>query len=76
MNTRFLFDPLYKEIFTNISDLVVYFSRHIFIELIFPLSIFISVMVTFLVDWNWLPISSIERERGPSLETIKKNLFE
>ena len=76
MNTRFLFDHLYKEIVTNSSELMVYFSRHIFIELIFPLSIFISVMLTFLVDWSWLPISSIERERGHSLEEVKKHLLD
>ena len=70
-----MFDPLYDEIVTNTSDLMVYISRHLFTELIFPLAIFVAVMITFLVDWSWMPISSIERERGQSLEDAKKNLF-
>ena len=70
-----MFDPLYDEIVANRLDLLVYIPRHVFIELIMPLSIFVGVMLTLLVDWSWMPISSIERERGYSLEEIKKNLF-
>ena len=76
MLIRFLFDPLYEEIVTNTSDLMVYLVRHVFIELILPLSFFSAVMLTLFLDWSWLPISSIEKKRGDSLEKIKKNLFE
>ena len=72
---RFVFDPLYDEIVTNTSDLMVYIPLHVFTELILPLSIFIAVMLTLFLDWSWMPISSIERERGQSLEDAKKNLF-
>ena len=72
----FLFDPLYEEIVTNTSDLMVYMVRHLFIELVLPLSIFLSVMLTLFIDWSWIPISSIERDRGNSLEEVKKHLFE
>ena len=71
-----MFDPLYEEIVTNTSDLMVYMVRHLFIELVLPLSIFLSVMLTLFIDWSWIPISSIERERGISLEEVKKHLFE
>jgi|TARA_B100001173_G_scaffold153415_1_gene133030 hypothetical protein len=71
-----LFDPLYEEIVTNTSDLMVYMVRHLFIELVLPLSIFLSVMLTLFIDWSWIPISSIERDRGNSLEEVKKHLFE
>ena len=70
-----MFDPLYDEIVTNTSDLMVYIVRHFFIELFLPLSIFVAVMLTLFVNWNWIPISSIERERGISLEDVKKHLF-
>ena len=76
MYLRFLFDPLYEEIVTNTSDLMVYMVRHLFIELVLPLSIFLSVMLTLFIDWSWIPISSIERDRGNSLEEVKKHLFE
>ena len=72
---RFLFDPLYEEIVTNTSDLMVYMVRHLLIELVLPLSIFVAVMLTLFVNWNWIPISSVERERGISLEEGKKHLF-
>ena len=72
---RFMFDPLYDEIVTNTSDLMVYIPRHVFIELILPLSIFVAVILTLFLDWSWMPISSIERESGQSLEDAKKNLF-
>ncbi len=75
MVPRFLFDPLYEEIVTNTSDLMVYMVRHFFIELVLPLSIFVAVMLTLFVDWSWIPISSIDRERGQSLEEVKKHLF-
>ena len=71
-----MFDPLYEEIVTNTSDLMVYMVRHLFIELVLPLSIFLSVMLTLFIDWSWIPISSIERERGLSLEKVKKHLYE
>ena len=71
-----MFDPLYKEIIPNTSELTVYFVRHIFIELVFPLFFFIAVMLTLLVDWSWIPISTNERERGNSLEEVKKKLFQ
>ena len=71
-----MFDPLYEEIVTNTSDLMVYVVRHVCIELILPLSIFVAVMLTLFVDWNWIPISCIERKRGHSLEDIKKHILE
>ena len=71
-----MYDPLYDEIVTNTSDLMVYLSRHFFTELIFPLAIFVAVMITFLVDWSWMPISCIERESANCLEDVKKNLLE
>jgi len=71
-----LFDPLYEEIVTNTSDLMVYMVRHVFIELILPLSIFIVVMLTIFVDWSWIPISTVERVRGHSLEEVKKHILE
>ena len=71
-----MFDPLYEEIVTNTSDLMIYMVRHLFIELVFPLFIFLSVMLTLFIDWSWIPISSIERDRGNSLEEVKKHLFE
>ena len=71
-----MFDPLYEEIVTNTSDLMVYMIRHFFIELVFPLSVFVAVMLTLFVDWSWIPISNIQRERGISLEEVKKHLFE
>ena len=70
-----MFDPLYDEIVTNTSDLMFYVVRHLFIELFLPLSIFVAVMLTLFVNWNWIPISSVERERGISLEEVKKHLF-
>ena len=55
---------------------MVYLIRHFFIELVLPLSIFVAVMLTLFVNWSWIPISSIERERGLSLEKVKKHLYE
>ena len=71
-----MFDPLYDEIVTNTSDLMVYLVRHLFIELVIPLSIFVAVMLTLFMNWSWIPISCVERERGISLEEVKKSLFE
>ena len=71
-----MFDPLYEEIVTNTSDLMVYMVRHVYLELVLPLSIFVAVMLTLFVDWSCIPISSIERERGLSLEQVKKHLYE
>ena len=76
MHLRFLFDPLYEEIVTNTSSLMVYMVKHFFIELVLPLSIFVPVMLTLFVDWSWIPLSSFDRERGPSLNEIKKHLLE
>ena len=73
---RFLFDPLYEEIVTNSSDLMVYMVRHVFIELVFPLSIFVPVMLTLFMDWKWITLTSIDRERGHSLEEVKKHLLD
>ena len=74
--SRFLFDPLYEDIVTNTSELISYLALHVFVELVLPLSIFTGVMLTIFVDWSWIPLSSIERERGHSLEDVKKHLFE
>ena len=71
-----MFDPLYNEIVTYTSDLMVYLIRHFFIELVLPLSIFVAAMLTMFVNWSWIPISSFERERGLSLEKVKKHLYE
>jgi len=71
-----LFDPLYEEIVTNSSDLMVYMVRHVFIELVLPLSFFVAVMLTLFANWSWIPLSSIDRERGQSLEEVKKHLLE
>ena len=70
-----MFDPLYEEIVTNNCELMVYLTRHVFIELVLPLSIFIAVMLTLFLDWSWIPLSSIDRERGQSLEEVKKHLL-
>ena len=71
-----MFDPLYEEIVTNTAELIFYMVKHVFFELVLPLSIFVGVMLTVFVDWSWIPISSIERERGPSLEQVKKDILE
>ena len=71
-----MFDPLYDEFVNNASDLMVYIVRHFFIELFLPLSIFVAVMLTLFVNWSWIPISSIERASGRSLEEVKKHLLE
>ena len=74
--TWILFDPLYEEIVTNTSDLKLYIVSHFFLELVLPLSIFIGVMLTLLHDWNWIPISSLDRTRGKSLEEVKRKFLE
>ena len=71
-----MFDPLYEEIVANSSDLMVYMVQHVFIELVLPLSIFVSVMLTLFVDWSWIPLSSIDRARGQSLEDLKNKILE
>ena len=76
MSLRILFDPVYEEVVTNTSELMFYMLRHIFFELLLPLSIFIAVMLTLFVDWSWIPISSNDKERVISLEELKKQLFE
>ena len=50
--------------------------RHVFFELVLPLSIFLAVMITLFMDWSWIPISEIDKERGVSIEKLKKQLFE
>ena len=55
---------------------MVYMIRQVYLELVLPLSIFVAVMLTLFVDWSWIPISTIERERGDSLEKVKKHLYE
>tara|TARA_B100000700_G_C14935150_1_gene803897 strand:- start:568 stop:873 length:306 start_codon:yes stop_codon:yes gene_type:complete len=72
---KILFDPLYDEFVTNNYELVDYLVRHILVEIILPLFFFIAVMLTFFVDWSWIPQSSIDRERGNNLEKVKKDLF-
>ena len=71
-----MFDPLYEEIVTNTPGLMVYVVRHVFFELFLPLSIFVAVMLILFVNWSWIPISNIERRRGPSLEDVKKHILE
>ena len=71
-----MFDPLYEEIVTSTLDLKIYMVRHFFLELIFPLSIFTAVMLTLLLDWSWIPLSTIDKGRGRSLEKVKKHLLE
>ena len=71
-----MFDPLYDEIVTNTSDLMIYMVRHVFFELVLPLSIFVAVMLTMFMDWSWIPISSIDKERTCSLRELKKHLFD
>ena len=71
-----MFDPLYEETVTNNSELMVYMAKHVLFELVLPLSIFVGVMLTLFVDWSWITISSIDRERGPSLEEIKQHLLQ
>ena len=71
-----MFDPLYEEVITSTSNLFGYMVNHVLIELVLPLSIFVGVILTIFVDWSWIPISRVDRERGLSLEEIKKQLFE
>ena len=71
-----MFDPLYEETVTNISELMIYVVRHALIELVIPLSIFVAVMLTMFVDWSWIPISTDELKRGDSLEEVKKQLIQ
>jgi len=71
-----LFDPLYEEFVTNLSELILFLYRHFFIELFLPLSLFVAVMLTFIVDWSWIPISNVEKVRGNSLKEIKKRLID
>tara|TARA_Y100001968_G_C19347580_1_gene712907 strand:- start:558 stop:773 length:216 start_codon:yes stop_codon:yes gene_type:complete len=71
-----LFIPLYEVLVTHTSGLMVYIVRHFVMELVLPLSIFVAVMLTLFLDWTWIPISSIERERGQSIEELKRNLLE
>ncbi len=61
---------------TNTSDLIDYFVLQVFVWLVLPLSIFVCVMLTFFVDWDWIPLSSKDRERGNSLEDLKNKLLE
>ena len=75
MNTKFLFDPLCDEVVTNTSELLNFLYRHFFLELVFPLFIFFAVMVTLLVDWNWIPLSSIDKSRGINVEELKRKLL-
>ena len=75
MNTKFLFDPLCDEVVTNTSELLNFLYRHFFLELVFPLFIFFAVMVTLLVDWNWIPLSTIDKSRGINVEELKRKLL-
>ncbi len=60
MNNLFLFEPLEEEIVTYTSDLMLYFVRFIFVDFIFPLSIFNALILTFLVYRTWITLSSID----------------
>ena len=71
-----MFDPLYEEIITNNSDLMIYVTRLVINELVLPMFFFVAVMLTIFIDWSWIPLSTRERDRGPSLEELKKGLFE
>ena len=71
-----MFDPLYDEIVTSSADLIGYLVRHVFLELVLPLSIFLGVMLTMFVDWSWIPISNNDQKSGLSLKNVKKQLFE
>ena len=71
-----MFDPLYEEIITNSSDLMIYMVQHVFIELLLPLSSFELLMLIMLVNWNWIPVSGIELEIIPCHQEVKKHLFE
>tara|TARA_B100000214_G_C23685326_1_gene498272 strand:- start:44 stop:259 length:216 start_codon:yes stop_codon:yes gene_type:complete len=71
-----MFDPLYGESVTHTADLMVYIIRHFFIELVFPLFIFVAVMLTLFVDWSWIPLSGIDLDRVSRLEEVKKHLLE
>ena len=75
MNAKFLFDPLCDEVVSNTSELLIFLYRHFFLELVFPLFIFFAVMVTLLVDWNWIPLSSIDKSRGINVEELKRKLL-
>ena len=55
---------------------MVYMVKHVFIELVLPLSIFVAVMLTLFIDWSWIPLSSFEGERGKNLEEFKKHILE
>ena len=70
-----MFDPLDDEFVTNSSDLMFYIIRHFFIEQVLPVPIFVAAILTLFVNWSWIPISSIERKRGLSLEKVKKHLY-
>ena len=70
MYLRSLFDPLYEEIVTNTSDLMAYMVRHFYLELVLPLSIFVSLMLVLFVDWNWMIFSNIDKDIGHSLEVV------
>ena len=76
MYLRSLFDPLYEEIVTNTSDLMVYMVRHFYLELVLPLSIFVPMMLILFVDLTCIPFSNIDREWGLSLEELKMHLLD
>ena len=61
---------------TNKTELIFYAVRHVFFELVLPLSIFVGVILTLFVDWIWIPISSVNRESSPSLVKVKQALIE
>ena len=63
-----MFNPIYEEMVTNTSDLMVYMVRHVFIEPILHLSFFVAVMLTLFVNWTWIPLSSIDLKSGKILE--------
>tara|TARA_B100000945_G_scaffold19805_1_gene14331 strand:+ start:614 stop:772 length:159 start_codon:yes stop_codon:yes gene_type:complete len=50
--------------------------RHVLIELVLPLFIFVVVMLTLFADLSWIPLSSIDRNKVQSLEDVKKHIFD
>tara|TARA_B100000965_G_C19527312_1_gene729434 strand:+ start:597 stop:836 length:240 start_codon:yes stop_codon:yes gene_type:complete len=74
--TYILFDSFNDAIVTNTSELLLNFLRVVFIDLLLPLSFFFAVMLTFLVNWSWIPISKNERKRGIGIEELKTKLID
>ena len=76
MYLRFFFDPLYEEITSNTSDLMVYVISHFFYRAFFAIVYFCCCYAYSLCGLELIPISSIERERAHSLLYVKKHILE